>query len=401
MKKTTTLFSLMGKVTLALAVAFISAVALTALAGHVEYAPLATVPIFALPLVTNFSIPTLAFSSPVMFTEGICEDIQESIINLFGNNAPSLKRTPVGYLQALTSASNKAGVNQMPIPKNGKKRTVRITFDQRATDEGIEDLITSSCDGDVVDTPFEVDFEVEQAFSSPGIIFSEDEMRKLCQTDKSWIAQRLNARFDAMAVYLNKKLITQQNSNFGNFFDGTSTVHSRQLLVAATKSAFYYGENQILNDFTDISANGRPILIGNGKLRDYTRIQSKGCCNSVGIDLGMAGEFDYYQDQHVGSILGNADDFIGLAPGNVQFVSWNKYVGDYRKNFGNIIKDTIMDPYTGIVYDLTWKYDDCEENWILKLSLNYDLFFLPSNAFATGDALEGVNYSLHYRATEA
>lgn len=395
------IISLFGKVTAVLFVSLLSATLLTALAGHVDYAPLVAVPIFALPLVTNYKLPMLAFSSPTVFTEGICEDIQESLINLMGNNSPSLKRTPVGYLQAVKSASNMAGVRQMPIPSDGKKRKVRIVFDQRATDTGITDSIGSSCDGDVVDTPFETDFEVEQEVSSPGIIFSEDEMRKLCQTDKSWIAQRLNARFDAMAVYINKKLITLQNSTFGKFKDGTSTVHSRQLLVAATKSAFYYGENQILNDFTDISATGRPILIGNGKLRDYTRIQSKGCCNASGIDLGMAGEFDYYQDQHVGTILGNADDFIGLAPGNVQFASWNKYVGSYEKLWDSVIKTTMMDPYTGLVYDLTWKYDDCEENWILKLSLHYDLFFLPSNAFNASDPLTGVNYTLHYRATEA
>lgn len=43
-------------------------------------------------------------------------------------------------------------------------------------------------------------------------------------------------------------------------------------MVSATQSLFYYGENQILNDFEDIDAPGRPMLIGGGKLRDYTLV---------------------------------------------------------------------------------------------------------------------------------
>lgn len=87
-------------------------------------------------------------------------------------------------------------------------------------------------------------------------------MRKLCEPDQTWIARQINAHLDPFMVSLNKKIITLQNSNFGKFADGSSSVKSRQLMVSATQSPFYYGENQILNDFEDIDAPGRPMLIG-------------------------------------------------------------------------------------------------------------------------------------------
>lgn len=402
MKKFKVLFTLLTTVTFALAGSLASAAIVTSLAGHVELAPLAAVPIFGLLLVTDFKLPKYAFSDPIIFTEGICEKIQTSLIDLMGVNSPERKRTPVGYLQAVTSATNQAGFNVIPIDQhNGKKRSVRVTYAQRGTDADIVDEITNGCSADISKTPFEDIVDINREIATQGIVFSEDEMRKLCESDQTWIARIINAEFDALLVRLNKRMIAVQNANFGDFADGTNTVHTRQLLKTADKSAYYYGENQILNDFSDIDFPGRPILIGNGILRDYTRIVSHGCCNAQGLDVGTVGEFDYYQDRHVAGILGNANDFIGLAPGHVQFIQWNKYVGSYAKNYGNIIKTTIMDPYTGILFDINWKYDDCDEVWILTLSLHWDMYFMPSNIFAAGDPLEGVNYTLHYRASES
>lgn len=370
-------------------------------------APWLTVGIYAFVLTSDFQMPgNMAFSAPVVFTKGICANIQTSLNKLMGANAPEVKRTPVGYLQAITSPTNTAGLDVIPIDtRDGKKHKVDVFYAQRGTRDDIQNTYNNGCNPDISKAPFEDVVDITDVFSLKGLTFSEDEMRKLCEGDAEWISRQIAAHLDPFMVVLNETLIAKQGANFGNFADGTSTVHSRHLLntVSSTnKSANYFGENMIMNDFTDIDAVGRPILIGNGKLRDYTRITEKGCCNSVGIDLGQAGNYDYYDDRAVGTILGNPDDFIGLAPGNVQLLTYNKYKGTYKRPFnGNYSKTTIMDPFTGLELDMRWKYDDCEEVWILTFSLWYNLFFLPADAFAANDPLEGVNYSLHYRATEA
>ncbi len=404
MKKIKTLLSLFSMLSMTLLVSAIGGVATSALVGHFEYAPFVSAAIYTVALTTDFVTPkNFAFSSPFEFTAGICANIQTSLNQLMGPNSPELKRTPVGYLQAITSPTNTAGLEVIPVDTNdGKKHKVTVVYGKRGTESDIQDTYNNGCTADTSDVPYEDEVEITDVQSTLGIAFSETEMRKLCEADQTWIARKINSKLDPFMVALNKKLITLQASNFGKFADGTSAVKSRQLIESSDNSAVYYGENQILNDFEDIDAVGRPILIGSGKLRDYVRLQGIGCCNAQGINMGDAGQFDYFNDRHVGTILGDADEFIGIAPGNVQLLTYNKYKGTYRRPFnGNYAKTTIIDPFTGLELDMRWKYDDCEEMWILTFSLWYNLWFLPTDAFETSDALSGVNYTLNYKATAA
>jgi hypothetical protein len=407
MKKLNTLVKLLAMLSFTLLICGVSATVLSVAFGHVEYAPIITTVAFIGLSVSNFKMPVgYAFSSPVVFTQGICKNIQTSLNALMGPNAPQNKRTPVGYLQAITSPTNTAGLSVIPIDsKNGKKHKVDIRYAQRGTEDDIQFTYNNGCTPDISKQPYEETVEITDVISLKGLTFSEDEMRKLCEPDQTWIAEQINAHLDPFMRALNKKLITKQFANFGNFADGTNTVKSRQLLnviAANNKVPNIFGENQIFNDFEDIDFNGRPIIIGAGKLRDYVRLSDIGCCNNSGVDNSQGGDFDYFNDRFVGGIAGNADDFIALAPGNVQLLTYNKYKGAYVKNNnGNFAKTTIIDPFTGLELDMRWKYNDCDETWILTFSLWYNMFFLPTNAFADADPLDGVNYSLHYRATEA
>ena len=398
MKKLKTIFVLAATLTFSLAVSALAGVSVSSIIGHLEYAPVITGGIYSLSLATSYKLPMLAYSSPAVFTEGLCEKVQTSLNDLMGNNAPEAKRTPVGYLQAILSPTNRAGFSSIPVDQgNGKKRSVRVTYAQRGTEDDITDTYNNGCTPEISKTPFEDIVSVNTPLSTKGISFSEDEMRKLCEADSAWMARVINSELNPFMTALNKRLITLQAANFGNFADGTNGVKSRELINGDDGYAYYNGEVDILNDFEDIDAGSRPMLIGSGMLRDYTRLTDIGCCNAAGVELGSAGDFDYFNDRHVGAILGNANDFIGLAPGNVQLVTYNKYKGTYRKENDVFSKGTIIDPYTGLELDMRWKYDDCNEVYTLSFSLWYSLYFLPANAFAASDALEGVNYSLHYR----
>lgn len=403
MKKVKILCSLLAVLTMAFAGSLLTGHTVAAIAERASIAVPVALTVFTVVLAFNFKMKAqIAMSAPAPFTKGLCEKVQTSVVNLMKNNAPEVKRTPVGYLQAIMSPANRAGFSAIPVDQgNGKKRTVRATYAQRGTEADITDTYNNGCTPEISKVPFETDIEVNTPLSTLGISFSEDEMRKLCEDDDVWMARVVNAELNPFMTALNKRLIALQAANFGNFSGGSNVVKSRKLINSATNSADYYGENLILNDFEDIDATGRPILIGSGKLRDYTRLTDIGCCNNLGTDLGQAGDFDFFQDRMVGGILGNVDDFIGLAPGNVQLVTYNKYVGKYKKENDVFSKGTFIDPYTGIKLDMRWKYDDCNEVYTLTFGLWYELFFLPDDAFAAGDELNGVNYSLHYRATAA
>lgn len=351
---------------------------------------------------TLFFIQTpknVIFDTP--FTVGLCAAVQSSLIQLLGKKAPEVSRTAVGYLQALTSAINRQGVSYVPVdPGNGKNKKVRITYIQRGTDSEIVTAEPANCDPQVFASPLETDVEITQYIGTKWFGFNEKDMRKLCEKDSEYRARVMSARIDALMVKLDKQLITLQSANFGAFnpviYTGFKDV---EMLNADGDGIVYIGEAHIRDDIRNLNTSDKLLAIGAGNLSLYASMADIGCCNQLGQDLSKAGDMNFFYDKYVDSILG-ANHFIGLIPGYVQLLTWNKYVGEYRKETPTFSKGTILDPFTGVTLDMKWEYKSCEEQYAVQLSLNYELWFLPTDAFAAGDEMEGVNFTLHYRAVE-
>jgi len=337
------------------------------------------------------------------FTRGICPTIQKNLIDYISAQGTNLKRTQVGYLQAITSAINTAGTQQIPIDLgDGKIHSVRLKYSQRGTEADITTTKITDCTTTIEKAPFHQDIDVDQYIATAGIKFTEAEMKKLCEPQTTWMAEVVMGEMDALAKSLDKKLLALQAVNFGNFNPAIAGAKSVQLLDAANKSApVYFGESTIMEDFAYLDTTSKPIVIGAGFLSHYVRQVGIGCCNDLGQNLAQAGNLDFFHDRYVGGILGNANNFIALVPGYIQLLTYNEYAGSYSKENDVFSHGTIVDPFTGIRYDMKWHYNDCNDTYFLQLGLNYDLHFLPSDAFAYGDELNGVNFALKYLATNA
>jgi len=336
------------------------------------------------------------------FTRGICPSIQRNLIDFINTQGTNIKRTQVGYLQAITSPVNTAGTQQIPIDLgDGKIHSVRLKYSQRGTEADITSTKITDCTTTIEKVPFQQDIDVDQYIATAGIKFTEAEMKKLCEPQTTWMAEVVMNEMDALARTLNKRLITLQSVNFGTF-NGGATSKNVQLLDSTNKSApVYFGESTILEDFSYLDTTSKPLVIGAGYLSHYVRQVGIGCCNSLGQDIGQAGNLDFFHDRFVGTILGNANAFIGLVPGYIQLLTYNEYAGSYSKENDVFSHGTIVDPFTGIRYDMKWHYNDCNDTYFLQIGLNYDLHFLPNDAFAYGDELNGVNFSLKYIATNS
>lgn len=338
------------------------------------------------------------------FTQGLCEKIQTSLINILGSNAPQNKRTQVGFLQAVMSPQNTAGVEKIPVdPGNGKFKQVRVKYIQRGISTDITTVKPAGCATDLEKEPFEQTVEITRYLGTKGLKFSEKEMRKLCEADDEYRAQVINAEIDPLIVELNKAMITLQNANFGLFNPDISPLLFKDvpLLVNATKAAYYYGEALIMEDIENIDSGAvRPLVVGSGILGIYARMTGIGCCNDLGQDLSQGGNMDFFRDRFVPTILGS-EHFILLIPGYVQLLTWNEYVGDYAKENDVFSHGTIVDPLTGLQLDMKWHYNDCDDFYFVQFGINWDMWWLPANAFNAADELAGVNYTLHYRATTA
>lgn len=340
----------------------------------------------------------------VPFTQGICVAVQTSLLEILGSKAPQLKRTQVGYLQALVSSQNTAGITQVPVdPGNGKKKTVRITYIQRGSPSDVVHTDSTVCDPQVFPEPLETTADVTKFIATKWFGFNVEDMRLLCQADSEYRAMVMSSKIDILMVELDKKLIALQALNFGAFnpviYTGFKDV---ELLTSNGAAMNYVGEAQMEADFQALDTTDRPIVIGAGKLNLYAKMAQIGCCNDGGLNLAQAGNMDFFYDRFVDGILG-ANHFIGLVPGYVQLLTWNKYVGSYLVDNDPIYaQGTVTDPLTGITLDMKWVYDyDCAEQYKVRFSLHYDLWFIPTNSFDTDDELSGVNFTLHYRAVNA
>lgn len=356
--------------------------------------------LFVLAVLTPSSKSNMAY---ITFVQGICEKVQSSLVEIYGNEAPSLKRTQLGYLEAVQSSQNMAGVTKVPVdPGNGKKKIVRLKYIQRGVSSDITEDEDTTCTTEIEKQPFETDVEVTKYISTKGIKFTQTEMRKLCEKDSDFMQGVIRAELDILAKELNLKLITAQAANFGLFNPDISpdTYKEIVLINATTKGPIYMGESQIMEDFENIDTMGKPIVIGAGNIGHYARMTNIGCCNQDGINMGSAGQMDFFRDRFVENILGT-NHFIGLVPGSVQLLTWNQFVGDYRMENDVFSHTTITDPVTGLTYDMKWKFNDCDGTFFLKIGVHYELFFLPSNAYAATDELYGVNGTLHYKGLDS
>jgi hypothetical protein len=189
----------------------------------------------------------------------------------------------------------------------------------------------------------------------------------------------------------------------GGFYNGVAAGKSIQLLNSTTPvSANPLGANEMMNDFIQLGATGKPIVAGLGKLNQYTRLAGIGCCNQYGQDIAnLNGELDYFWDNDVAGITGNADDFLAWAPGAVQLVTFNEYKGEFAVTDSDLFMGTIVDPVTGLELDMKMYFDKCDEFWKLAMWLNFNAFVLPLDMYKEGDLREGTNNLFRYRATSA
>jgi len=144
------------------------------------------------------------------FTEGLCQNLQVNLNTVTGNNAPQLKRDRVGYLDAIVSQENTAGVEMLPIPTNGKYRKVQVNYAQRGIEDSVSLTCTNNCTATNEVEPKEAIVDVDKCVES-ALLFNEDEMRKLCEADSLWVSQTIMGQMNAINVAQQILLVGKEN----------------------------------------------------------------------------------------------------------------------------------------------------------------------------------------------
>lgn len=335
----------------------------------------------------------------------LCNTVQQRLRVLAGSNYPALKREPTGMLDAVNSPQNRAGFEQRYLTDggDGKKKTVVIEWAQPVPVSTTVTTEQDVCAGGVEEPRFLDTVELTAYAGTRVMLFTEDELREYCEQPSEIQTMRIAQHMSGLLRKINQILIAKYAAGVGGFLNGEAPGEELELLHydadGQTEVAKPDGEIELLEDMADMGVSGRPIVVGSGIISRYSRLANIGCCNDFGQNIQqLSAAYDFYRDRDVDIVMDGDENIIAFAPGAVQMATYNKFRGQFKKIVPELFAHTtIVDPVTGIEFDMLWKYDDCNFLWRLHIGLHFDLFQLPLTMFKDADERDGINYSFLYK----
>ena len=363
---------------------------------------------------------------------GFAPYILQDIANIAKSATPQNKIEMPGFLQSLLTAHSYGQSNIKYDLMNGHFNAVQVKKKQRYTSG--QTTTSPSCDVTNVNGYTEdsvsvanyrqiavhIEDEViaayEKAASNPMAIGSALVVEEFA-TELLLMAQGLMSG-------VNTDLLTLAYSQIGtNRRTGLNTASTINIGKDTNFNSLTDGATQILSDYKLNNMSGRPIAIGGGLFNNYIMQQAAKQAAQNGIDTRtQAGGFDFFYDNDVASV-GDINDLLIYEKDSVQLVTYLKYQGFKRRNTGENIFDNIKLPYTtmtanggiqvaALPVDVHFKFNACDEDftvdgessslkkgWNMILSTNFGLWTIPSDAYRTGDVLDGNRGSLLYNVT--
>lgn len=352
----------------------------------------------------------------------------------------SNKVTHHGFLVALLTEQNRQSFISTQNG-GGHTRTVNVAYSQRGTKSQWQ-TNAPDCDIDVSPALQEVSKTITLDVSL-GISITEAQMRQYCQDASrtvmlgtpatpfmdqflSFVLDQLQGGYAA----INDGLLNAMASKFGrNPRSGTAGTSPTSLNIPldGTLNNLSQGLSTILTDAQIAEICGNPFIVGNGNFHSlWNQYKANSLsANQSGVNtaaqMGAVGA-NFHFDQATRSKWG--DNQIGVFDqGAVQFLEFNKYVGNFAGEKGAITDFQFFDPrvqcwtpagYQPFAWDATLRFNECAttfsgyagsntytRNWIMTVSKTYDLWTPPTNLYDGNDPNVGQNGTLRYTVTNA
>lgn len=330
-----------------------------------------------------------------------CPTIQDQLNQHFLQGANPLDaREKQGFTDLfLTSAINTNGILQSKVsPGRGKRRAVELLYSPPLLESEIGSSPAKKCtstnEKGLLSSTYDLDEDEGTNYDEKFVL---SDLATFCMDNPLWIAERLQAAMDGMTKKIGTDNAQQLALLYGAFGDGESGVTDNVKDVATRKSGGIDLNIQAWAKITSAAENaaypGAPFVFGWGEIYAYMKEVKAGCCASGGTDLGAyAAQNDlvFIADKKIKTAFGS-ENFVMLAPGAVQLLTWNEFDGARGVNVidDESYKQTIItDPKTGLRFDLQVK-NDCG-NIIINLKLHHKLVGMPTDMFQVGDAFQNV-----------
>lgn len=358
---------------------------------------------------------------------GVCDTVLKYAKDIAGQNYAMNLERPLGFLDYITDPSN--GSIKAEYVQKGKNRIqTRVEYKQPTKSceilTGDEARSTGICDEAIESEPKEVTILLEEAVATKPRKFTADRFHAYCQDIPSFMRDYVYSDFRAMREALNDAIGAKVAADAGPKLrhDGSTVAAGAYTDVELLKtindqSHPLFGNYQefLLQDFEKMKFNGLPVLIGAGNLQTFLNLSKMACCNSSNISyesaIAAAGAA-IYKDWNAGSILGGGNRFLMTAFGISHLLWFNKNVSAMGKPNNDLVRHiTVPDPvYPNLKWDLDFKWDECDEVWVMQYSASWDVFnVFQADSFSTDsgatspscdDELLGVTGIWGYNATK-
>lgn len=339
--------------------------------------------------------------SQVSLSDVQCETVQYELDTQFQICNPICD---MPALQAILATQRAMGITQTVSGDNGKVKTVKVTYDQRA----LESAASDTC-GDRVCTSenrtynnyttYDIDPSCHITY---GEYFKVSELATVCQDFQAYLAKKIAKVIDVIERKAASKVANALVALYGKWGDSAETSYtvngSDELVVgtfisAATKAIDYTAMTTIDNALALTGYCQPPIIVGGSVLWAYGQHIQAGCCQSTGVNvMEVANQFGkaIMYDKRIVTALGSDLKSIVFQPGAVALIFYNEYDETKTVCGTNYCKMKVFSPCTGMPIDIVMK-DDCGTISIIGY-LSTELVGLPADMFAVGDEYRGVNY---------
>lgn len=346
-----------------------------------------------------------------------CLTIQQALTDVSQGNVTTLKIQNHGSLQAVTSAQNRSGFETVQTnDPDGKNRVVKVKYwsnPRAASDTTRPDICTTG-----PTTPEKYADVNANLTRSVKLTLSESQFRNFCDRDgirsSRFAQEQTMAMMNQLFQGINTDTVTYMNVNAGNFYNGVAPGKTVKL-VKNDESPSWGGIQQVRQDMMQAGVTALPFTIGSGYIWSVTDTLKLACCNTAGIDLSRMSGTPWIQfyDLDVDVVVDGTNNFFALAPGALQMVTKNYFVGAHDDLVNGTaepdkVKTTTIAQVPGggsIELDTSVYRDFCggdgkgDSNWVLTWTANFGFFNVPSDLEPVGSPYRSVNGIFKYKAS--
>lgn len=319
---------------------------------------------------------------------GICAALQQVALDVCALNP----YTSIGFTQAVWMSGMIERFNpfNLEFSQIGGERQLQLKYSPRNADTTPTNTIGNICGGIGTAPTFKSQTIEANLKESVAEQFSIEEVRGLCDADFNVFKQmRLTKMFDALNQKINKSNLAAVAA-LTPYTRGhaSGTVAITPVLTnpfPMVNSVDFY---KLRHTLEDIGCSETPFIIsGNQNLQIGFSFLKIACCTGGGQMLSAMNEqFLYFKDHNMNAVLGN-NSGIAFVPGAFRILPWYRNIGAHEYTSGEVTRSRIVDPRTGMMYDLDTKFDACTGTYTFQISYNWALWSIPDDFYLSTDPL--------------